>query len=211
MRSQLALCRNRLARGRRINLAVAAYSALALVSVTLAFGVGTARADDALQQAAAAFVTANIKPWIGDPTIVDAVNAQNVETSKLKQAEIDQQDIGWLNRTDNTLINSRMKNALSTFLTAKKTALGAPVLEIFVFDDKGLNVGETDLTTDYVQGDEAKFWKTYGEGPDAMFVDDVGPDGGLPNVCQVSLTIKDPSTGKAIGAMTVGVDTDQLK
>ncbi len=103
-----------------------------------------------------------------------------------------------------------MNNALSTFLTAKKAALGPAILEFFVFDNKGLNVGETDLTTDYVQGDEAKYWKTYGEGPDAMFVDDVGPDGGLPDVCQVSLTIKDPATGKAIGAMTIGIDTDHL-
>jgi hypothetical protein len=94
---------------------------------------------------------------------------------------------------------------------AKKEALGAAVLEIFVFDKKGLNVGETDLTEDYVQGDEAKFWKTYGVGPNAMFVDKVGPDGGKPHICQVSLTIKDPGTGKALGAMTVGVDTDQLK
>jgi hypothetical protein len=177
----------------------------------LAFSAGAANADDARQQAAGTFVTAKIKPWIGDPIIIEAIKAQNAETSKLKQAEIDQEDIGWLNRTDKTLIDSKMNNPLSTFLTAKKEALGAPVLEIFVFDKKGLNVGETDLTEDYVQGDEPKYWKTYGVGPDAMFVDKVGPDGGKPNICQVSLTIKDPATGNAIGAMTVGVDTDQLK
>jgi hypothetical protein len=186
--------------------------AFALVAAVLTIGAGTAWADDARQQAAANFVTANIKPWIGNPTIVDAVKAQNVETAKLKQAQVDQQDIDWLNRTDKTLIDSKMNNPLSTFLTAKKAALGPAVLEIFVFDGKkGLNVGETDLTEDYIQGDEAKYWKTYGEGPDAMFVDKVGPDGGKPNICQVSLTIKDPATGKAIGAMTVGIDTDQLK
>ena len=108
-----------------------------------------------------------------------------------------------------------MNNPLSTLLKKKMDAINAAangaVLEIFVFDKKGLNVGETDLTEDYNQGDEAKYWKTYGVGPDAMFVDDVGPDGGLPDISQASLTIKDPTTGKAIGAMTVGVNVDKLK
>jgi len=181
------------------------------VVVALVFGAGAAHADDMRQKAARHFVTANVKPWIGDQLIVDAIEAQNVQTAKLKQVEIDQDDIGWLNRTDKALIDSRMNNPLSTMLRSKKAALGDAVLEIFVFDNKGLNVGETDMTEDYVQGDEAKYWKTYGIGPDAVFVDKVGPDGGRPNICQVSLTIKDPSTGKAIGAMTVGIDTDKLK
>jgi len=181
------------------------------VAGTLSIGAGNAMALDMLQKKARHFVVTKVKPWIGDATIVDAVNAQNVETSKLKQQQIDQEDIDWLNRSDQKLIDSRMHNALSTFLMAKKDALGPAVLEIFVFDKKGLNVGETDLTTDYIQGDEAKFWKTYGAGPNAIFVDKVEPDAGLPHICQVSLTVKDPKTGKAIGGMTVGINTDKLK
>jgi hypothetical protein len=189
------------------------YLKLVIAAAALVFAASTVNAEEMLsarQKAAADFVTAHVKPWIGDPAVVKAVNAQNLQTAKLKQAEIDREDIGWLERTDKKLIDSRMNNPLSTFLRAKKKAAGEAVLEIFVFDKKGLNVGETNLTQDYVQGDEAKFWKTYGVGPDAMFADKVGPDGGRPNICQISLTIKDPATGKAIGAMTVGVDTDKL-
>lgn len=65
------------------------------------------------------------------------------------------------------------------------------------------------MTQDCDQGDEAKYWKTYGAGPDAIWVDRVGKDGGK-NVSQVSLTIKDPATGQAIGAATVGIDVDKL-
>jgi hypothetical protein len=46
--------------------------------------------------------------------------------------------------------------------------------------------------------------------PDAIFVDKVEKDGGK-NVSQASLAIKDPTTGKAIGAVTVGIDVDKLK
>ena len=196
---------------RRGHATVVAISTLALMAASLALGAGNAMALDALQKKAENFVVTKVKPWIGDATVVDAVKAQDVETSKLKQQQIDQEDIDWLNRTDKKLIDSRMNNPLSTFLTAKKKALGDAVLEIFVFDKKGLNVGETDLTTDYIQGDEAKFWKTYGAGPNAVFVDKVEPDAGLPHICQVSLTIKDPKSGKAIGGMTVGINTDKLK
>jgi len=58
--------------------------------------------------------------------------------------------------------------------------------------------------------DEAKYWKTYQVGPDAVFVDKVAKDKDR-NVSQVSLTIKDTTTGTPIGAVTVGIDVDQLK
>ncbi len=184
----------------------------AVMAVSLIFAANAAMAaEDARLKKVEDYVVANIKPWLGDPKVVDAVKAQNVVDSKLKSADIDKMDIGWLERTDKKLIDSRMNNDLSTFLRKKKEALGNVVLEIFAFDNKGLNVGQTDLTEDYNQGDEAKYWKTYGVGPDAIFVDKIGPDGGKPNISQASLTIKDPVSGQAIGAVTVGIDVDQMK
>jgi hypothetical protein len=184
----------------------------AVMAVSLIFAANAAMAaEDARLKKVEDYVVANIKPWLGDPKVVDAVKAQNVADSKLKSADIDKMDIGWLERTDKKLIDSRMNNDLSTFLRKKKETLGNVVLEIFAFDNKGLNVGQTDLTEDYNQGDEAKYWKTYGIGPDAIFVDKIGPDGGKPNISQASLTIKDPASGQAIGAVTVGIDVDQMK
>jgi hypothetical protein len=45
------------------------------------------------------------------------------------------------------------------------------ITEMFVMDAKGLNVGQSDVTSDYWQGDEAKWQKTYGAGPGVVFVD----------------------------------------
>lgn len=53
-------------------------------------------------------------------------------------------------------------------------------------------------------------WKTYQVGPDAIFVDKVEKDDGK-NVPQASRAIKDPTTGKAIAAVTIGIDVDKLK
>ena len=71
-------------------------------------------------------------------------------------------------------------------------------------------MGADRFNAGFNQGDEVKYWKTYQVGPDAIFVDKVEKDGGR-NVSQASLTIKDPITGKAIAAVTVGIDVDKLK
>ena len=156
------------------------------------------------------YVLRNVKPWLSDEVVVTAVKAQNVETANLKDIDINRLDIGWMERSNRQLIDSKMNNPLSAFLREKKAASNGAIFEIFIFDYRGLNVAQTDLTQDYNQGDEAKYWKTYQEGPDAVFIDKVGKDGGR-NVSQASLTIKDPATGKPIGAITVGVDVDKIR
>jgi hypothetical protein len=108
-------------------------------------------------------------------------------------------------------IDKVLGNDLSNFLKGKKDAAGGIITEVFVMDAKGLNVGQSDVTSDYMQGDEAKWQKTYGAGPDAVFVDDVEFDDSSESFqSQVSGTVVDPATGEAIGAITVGVAVENL-
>ena len=164
--------------------------------------------NDAGCHRVAAYVLEHTTPWIADRALVGAVEAQNVANAKLTNLDIDKLDIGWIERTDKKLIDSKMNNDLSTFLRTKKEAGQGVIFEAFVFDQMGLNVGQTDMTQDYYQGDEAKYWKTFMAGPGAMFVDQVGEDDGR-RVSQASVTITNPQ-GKPIGAMTVGIDVDKL-
>lgn len=164
--------------------------------------------NDAGCHRVAAYVLEHVMPWVGDRALVSAVEAQNAANAKLTNLDIDKLDIGWIERTDKKLIDSKMNNDLSTFLRTKKEAGQGVIFEAFVFDQMGLNVGQTDMTQDYYQGDEAKYWKTFMAGPGAMFVDQVGEDDGR-RVSQASVTITNPQ-GKPIGAMTVGIDVDKL-
>lgn len=183
---------------------------LALVAATLAVGCATTTMQEAPHvKPVRDYAMANIKPWLSDPIVVNAIKAQNLETAKLKDIDINRLDIGWMDRSDKKLIDAKMNNELARFLNNKKAAANGVIFEIFVFDYRGLNVGQTNLTQDYNQGDEAKYWYSYQAGPDAIFVDKVGKDGGK-NVSQVSLAIKDPATGKALGGVTVGVDVDKV-
>jgi len=82
--------------------------------------------------------------------------------------------------------------------------------EIFVMDNQGANVCQTDKTSDYWQGDEAKFQESFNGGVGAVFVDDVEFDDSTQSyISQVSVPVMDG--GKAIGAITFGIDVDKLK
>lgn len=155
-----------------------------------------------------------IKPWLSDPAVVDAVKAQNAKTSALGEAEIDKLDKQWRVEAKGgggPLVNEVASSKLSAFLSAKKDASNGLFAEVFVMDAKGLNVGMSDTTSDYMQGDEAKWQKTFAVGPDAVFIDEVEFDESSKAFqSQVSGTVVDPATGAPIGAITVGVNVEKL-
>jgi hypothetical protein len=156
------------------------------------------------------YVEKSIRPWLADPILIDAIMSQNKKHAHITIAEIDRLDAGFIERTDKQLIDSTMNNPLATYLKGKKAAADGLIFEIFVVDNKGLNVAQTDPTLDYMQGDEAKFQKTFLVGPDAVFIDEAAPDNGV-NVAQADMTIKHPKTGKPIGAIIVGVAVDKVR
>jgi hypothetical protein len=87
---------------------------------------------------------------------------------------------------------------------------GGRFTEIFATDAKGLNVAQSTITSDYWQGDEDKFTKSFGAGADAVFLGEVEQDESTQTFqSQVSVTIVDES-GAPIGSITFGVDLSTL-
>ena len=185
-------------------------AATALVALT-AF---SAAAQDAHVAPVTDYIETNVKPWLSDPVLVDAVKAQNAQNAGLAQADIDALDKKWRAETEGSskeMIDGVLGNALSQFLKAKQQEAGGLITEVFVMDNKGLNVGQSDVTSDYWQGDEDKCAKTYGAGPDAIFIDGAEKDESTQMLqSQGSIAIKDPASGEAIGAITVGINLDAL-
>lgn len=159
------------------------------------------------------YVNATVKPWLSDPTVIAAVKAQNEKNASLSQGDIDTLDKQWragIDGGDTAIIEGVLGNKLSEFLREKQQEAGGTITELFVMDDKGLNVGQSDPTSDYWQGDEAKFQKSYGAGAGAIFVDEIEKDESTQMLqSQASLTVVDES-GKAIGAITIGVNLNDL-
>ncbi len=160
------------------------------------------------------FANSTVKQWIANDTVINAIKAQNAKHAGLSQADIDNMDKDWRAQTDagsKPMIDAVLGNALSGFLRQQKDSAGGLVTEVFVMDNRGLNVGQSDVTSDYWQGDEAKWQKTYSAGPDAIFIDEVEMDESTQTFqSQLSMSIVDPATGEVIGAITVGINVDAL-
>ena len=181
----------------------------ALAVAGFAVGAVPAMAQDEMAHVkpATEYVKKHVEAWLSDPVVIKAVEASNKAHARLMQTEIDQLDKDWVAKKPE-LLDSTMKNPLAAFLTKKKEASGGVITEAFVMDDRGLNVGQTDGTSDFWQADEAKWQKSYGAGSGSIFVDKAEDDGGK-KISQVSVTISDK--GKAIGAITLGIDVGKLK
>jgi hypothetical protein len=159
-------------------------------------------------------VQAQIKGWTENPGILTAIRSQNSSHSGLSQADVDALDKKWRTETgasSRPMINDLLGRPASKELLGYKNEGAGLFTEIFVMDNKGLNVAQSDVTSDYWQGDEAKWKKTFLAGPDAIFIDEVEFDESTQTYqAQVSVSIADPDSGNAIGAITVGVNVELL-
>ncbi|WP_421851643.1 hypothetical protein [Oricola sp.] len=184
-----------------------------LAASVVACACGQAVAADEHVPAVTEYVNENVMPWLTDPIVVNAVKAQNDKNAGISQADIDALDQKWragVDGGDTTLIEDVLANELSDFLRSRQAESGGTITEVFVMDNKGLNVGQSDVTSDYWQGDEGKWQKTYGMGPSAVFVDEVEKDESTQTLqSQASVTIADEA-GNPIGAITIGIDLSSI-
>lgn len=150
---------------------------------------------------------------LDQPIVYMALKSQNEKTSKLNTSEIDTLDKSWRSESEKNfqpVIAQLMGNPLSTYLIRKKAESNGLFMEIFVFDSKGLNTGQSSITSDYWQGDEDKYLKTFALGSEAVFIDEPEFDKDLNvNRQQVSFVITDPDTKESIGAVTVEVNLSE--
>lgn len=143
-----------------------------------------------------------------DPEIVTAVKKQNAENMSLDS--IKATDEKWKNTPGIAdYMQAIMDSDCGRYL--RKIQDSTPYYsEIFVMDNQGANVAMTDKTSDYWQGDEAKFKNSFSGGKGAVFVDEVEfDDSAQAYLVQVSVPVLDG--GKAIGAITFGIDIDQIE
>ncbi|MEM6759558.1 MAG: hypothetical protein AAF601_08780 [Pseudomonadota bacterium] len=164
--------------------------------------------------AAAAYAMEQAAEWLNTPVVLSAITAQNVEHAGMDQASIDSMDTKWraeVGTSSTPLISSVMDTDASAHLVDHVEQSGGVIREVFVMDAVGLNVASSAVTSDYWQGDEAKFTETFMVGPDAVHVSEVEFDESTQSyLVQVSMPISDPASGAVIGAVTFGLDAQQF-
>ncbi|PWJ17520.1 hypothetical protein SAMN05421539_106131 [Jannaschia seohaensis] len=145
--------------------------------------------------------------------LVEAIAAQNARTGSLSFDQINEMDAVWraeIGALETPTIDGVIAAPASDFLRARVAEAGGLISEIFVMDGVGLNVAASGVTSDYWQGDEAKFTETYPLGSGAMHVGPLEFDESSQTFqVQVSMPIVD-AAGTVIGAITLGLNAEAL-
>jgi hypothetical protein len=187
----------------------------ALVAASMMIGFAApAPAQDDYSAPLTELANGKLREIAQNPVLVSAIMAQNEQTAAYDQAKIDALDKQWRAEVDaaaKPLIDATLATDASKYLSSVQADSAGLFTEIFATDNKGLNVAQSTVTSDYWQGDEDKFSKSFGMGADAVFLGDVEQDESTQTYqSQVSITITDPATGAPIGSITAGVDLSAL-
>lgn len=147
---------------------------------------------------------------VSQKLLLSAVKIQNLQNANLTQDEIGALDARWraeFGSDDRPLIEDLISRPLSIYLKAVQDNSDGILTEIFVVDARGLNVGQSAVTSDYWQGDEEKWQVPFLEG--RVMIGDIKLDESTGKVqCQVSVPVLD-AKGRAIGTATFAVRFDQ--
>lgn len=149
-----------------------------------------------------------LQSWSTDPVLIEAVKQQNAQHLSLD--DIKARDESWRNTSGvDAFMDAMMKSPVALHMLELEKS--KPYLtELFLMDNQGANIAMTNKTSDYWQGDEDKFTESFKGGQGATHMGDVEFDESTQAyLIQVSIPIMD--AGKAIGAMTIGVNLDEMK
>lgn len=183
-------------------------------NVVTLYMLATPGQEDVYRVPLRAYAEDQLAKWLENDQLIQAIRDQNQAHSGLTQAEIDQLDKDWRAQRkaeDKPLINRLLSQPASAWLRDQQSQTANFVTEVFAMDNHGLNVAQSVETSDYWQGDEAKWQKTFGNGSGDIHISEVEFDESTGTYqSQVSMPISDPSTGELIGAITFGINVQSL-
>jgi len=139
--------------------------------------------------------------FIKHTDVINAVIEQNALNRSI--AEIKTIDKAWRAGTS-PLIESLQVNAAANRLSKLIKYQGDKFSEVFLTDNQGANIAAYPPTSDYWQGDEAKFTKSFNDGDGTVFFGEPEFDKSTnKNAIQISRPVL--HQGKTIGVLVVGV------
>ncbi|MEM9059370.1 MAG: hypothetical protein AAGD13_02815 [Pseudomonadota bacterium] len=185
-----------------------------LSAVAVSAVIATAQANE-FEPALRELAEQRIMQVANDPAIVAAIQARNTETQGMPEDQIIALDKKWraeVGSGDTPTITPVLEGPVADMLRAVRDESEGLFTEIFVMDMVGLNVAASDTTSDFWQGDEAKWQQTYGVGAGAVHISEVELDESTQSYqSQISVVVSDPSSGSPIGAATFGVNVEFLE
>ena len=169
----------------------------AILVAVLGASLGFADAPNPVRETALARIP-KARAVAADPEVLKAVLAKNAMHESMEQ--ILRHDKAW---TED--VNYPLRKTLSTNACAQRLRAlvkdDPTIVEVILMDAQGANVCVSSETTDYWQGDEAKWQKTYGANKEA-FVDEPALDTST-GVYAIQLSVIVSDGMAKVGALTL--------
>jgi hypothetical protein len=144
-----------------------------------------------------------------DASIVNAVRVSNEKNKLISEDEIQRMDAEWqASKTVTSFIAQFMSNPTALQLVAFQK-IHPEFKEIFVTDASGLNVGQTDKTSDYYQADESWWLDSYDNGRGSVSHGSIEFDESSQTEA-ISLYVPVMDGGKAIGVFKGVLDLSAI-
>ncbi len=151
-----------------------------------------------------------MRPWTRSEVMIETLRSVNRERTAFDEDRIRQLDKQWRAHSDSgehELIQAVAESELSAYLRRQQRQADGLFREIMATGRLGLNAGMSRTTTDYWQGDETKFRKTFNRPDQAPVIEDIRYDESTRRfLVHVSLPVRDPDTDELLGVVTAGVD-----
>ena len=124
-------------------------------AIAIVLSCSTVNAEEEHVSAIKEYIGIEIAEWLTNPVIIAAINKQNETLGELGEDQIIALDKKWRAETgaaEQPMINEVLSRKVSKLLINKQDATAGMISEAFVMDNKGLNVGQTGITSDFWQG-----------------------------------------------------------
>jgi len=139
---------------------------------------------------------------------VEQVKLQNEKNISIEDIKIT--DKQWINSESTSDFKKELLETVCSTEIKRIATEHSEILEAFVMDNQGALVGLTNVTSDYWQGDEAKWKKSFRKGKGGVEIAAAKFDNSANAVLQqLSLPVID-SDGNVIGAITWGISLKRL-
>jgi hypothetical protein len=149
---------------------------------------------------------------VANDIVIRTAQLSNSAHANLAPREIEALDIAWQQGTgDGSYMHVRGKEDVENVLKSFQNQHSGVFVEIFITDMYGLNIAETNRTSDYYQADESWWRRTYAGGHGEEFVGEIEYDASARVwVVPIYLPVY-AETGTVVGVLKALIDTSRLR
>ena len=166
------------------------------------------------QQQIKDLLSRKIERWKRLPKLEKTLTARNLKVRHFSVPEILERDKKWTEsflKNDYSYSIDLVDQTLSAELREVKKQSQDMITEIIVTDARGLNLAISDMTSDYWQGDEAKFTEVFGKPANTLFFGPINYDESTKRFqLHLSVPLYSEDNFEPQGVMVFGVDVEKV-